>query len=245
MGRIRIENDKFEQGIIICNFALVDVSGSMSEKGKEKAVRNGLKIIKESLMGMEDTSSTRVSIIEFGSEIGYSDLKCVETFSTNYRAKNQSTRLYDAIKFIRDEIFDLYEEYCIKKGYTFTINIFFLSDGEDNDSVISIETAANYIRELKIKVDPGIIIYDIGHNVAEIAKTLGIKVESCDDTRESIEEKTRELSQMLVESSQSGIPIGMELSQSQLSESAIASDQFKQAMASAKTVDMFDLMLDI
>lgn len=245
MGKIKIQNDKFNQGMIILNFAVTDVSGSMLEGEKEVAVRNALKIIKGSLMGMEDTSSTRVSVIEFGSEIRYSDLKTVESFSTDYKARNEGTKLYDSIRFLKNEVLELYEEYCIKRGYSVTINIFYLSDGVDYGSITSESSAIEDVKELREKVAPGFIMYDIGYQVADVARRLGVQVKSCDATKESIEEQSRDLSQMLVESSQSGVPIGMELSQSQISESAIASEQFKEAMSSAKTLDMFDLLMDI
>lgn len=239
--KILVENPNFSQSTVIFDFVCNDASGSMDTKEKTAGVRRCLKILKNTLLELENTSSTRVCVITFGSSIEALSLRRVETFSTDYSPRSEGTRFYDTLVFLDEKIQELYKEYHEEKGYNVVFNIYLLTDGYDYGSSNSFSDARRSVSNIKEK-NSGIICYNIGCD-KEVTDGLGITLKSVEDTDEGMEEMSMDISQSMAESSQSGIPIGMELSQSQMSQSSVAaSEEFKEAIRNVRECDMFELL---
>lgn len=239
---ILIPNDIFTQNIMTFDFIIVDDSGSM-EGEKEVAVRKGLKIIKKQLVEMEETSSTRVCKILFSSRIRPTDLLEVEDLDTDYEAGNSTTHLYDTILYIKEQILRIYNEYCIQKGYRININVIVLSDGQDVGSDSGFSEAADAVSEIRKTTKASMLFYDIGHTNTRIAIELGFVVKGLDDSEESIVNFSQEISQRLVESSQSGTTIE-NLSKAMMSSSSMATEEYKELMEQTSVNDPLEDLFD-
>lgn len=234
---INIQNDRFSASVITCDYIVIDDSGSMDDGVKDEAVRKGLKIIKNRLTSMEDTTSTRVSRVEFGGSISATDLVELESFDTEYYAGTSCTRLYDTVCYLKDQIFNLFDEYSIKKGYKLNINVIFLSDGYDVNSTMSKEDAIRAVAAIKEKTKASMLFYNIGNSAIDEARKLGFTVSSLDETEESILQFSEQISQKLVESSQSGTTI--EALSKMMSSSSLATEEYKELMEQTTTNDPF------
>ena len=237
---IKVENANFSQNTITFHFIVADVSGSMQGE-KEKSVRKGFKLIQDELIKLEDTSSTRVSVIKFGSNIYPDDLKCVESFDVNYRATGEGTALYAAICYVKEQIQRLYSIYRDK--YRLNLNVIFLSDGENWSQRSSESAAKNAVAQLKTLYKASTIFYAIEEkykveHVTKIARELGFDVKRVDGDQKSIENMSRQLSTMLVSSSRSGIPAELNGLSATLSStvSRVAAEKFEADMAGLEEV---------
>ena len=237
---IKVENEDFSSNVITFHFLLIDCSGSMDGE-KENSVRAGLKLIQDELTKLEDTSSTRVSVIEFGDAVYPSNLKLVENFNIDYWARNECTALYDAICYVKESIADLNLRY--RNKYRLNLNVIVLSDGKDNASSNSELEATTAVTELKTTYKASTIFYAIEekYNVEEvtkIARELGFNVKRVDGDQKSIENMSRQLSTMLVSSSRSGVPAELNGLSATLSTtvSRVAAEKFEADMKEIEEV---------
>lgn len=240
---IKVVNENFSQNVVTFHFLLVDRSGSMEGK-KEVSVRNGLKIIKDNLMTLEDISSTRVCKIEFGSHVYESNLVTVEDFSTNYYARSESTHLYDAICYVKEQIEKLVNIY--REKYRLNINVIVLSDGEDYGSNVGRTSAKSAVDTLKNKLKTSAIFYAIEEEngmdkLTRKARELGFDVKRVENTPEAIRRMSIHASQMLHSSSKNGV-IATLTPEISVSVSGLAPKEFQQHMAEVEieSVDPFE-----
>lgn len=205
---IYVEEPKFSQNTVTFHFLLIDRSGSMGGR-KENSVKNGLELIKNELLKLEDTSSTRVSLIEFGDLVYPSNLKKVETFDISYYARNEKTALYAAICYVENQVAKLFDQY--REKYRLNVNVLVLSDGRDYSIYSSYEEAKKAVQTLKEKYKTSTIFYAIEsedemEGVTQIAHELGFDVKRMDENTSTVDAWGNEVSTMLVSSSRSGIP---------------------------------------
>ncbi len=242
---ILVENDKFTLTEVIFNIFLVDESTSMTDSTKIQGVNNVLKKTQQCLIGMEYTGNTRVCIVRFGSTISATPLKEVEKFSSRYSPRGGCTVLYDTIAYVRDRVLELYKKYVLNNGRRVIFNITILSDGDDQGSDISLEGAKLAVAELEETVPNfGIIIYDLGSKVREVAKALGIERKEVPVTEAGLNELAVDISTSLVESSTTGLPI-TDLSKNQSGSTIAAKDEFKKMVDKIETGNIYDLLANM
>lgn len=243
LENIKIENENFSQNVITLHILGLDCSGSM-EGEKEKAVRNTLQIIQETLLSLEEISSTRVAIIRFGDYVYPSNLEVVEKFSTKYSHYDENTALYDTIVYIKNQVKLLHEQY--REKYRLIVNVVILSDGQNNIGSYDRNDAQEAVEILKNELNASTIFYAIEDNreldaLTRKAKSLGFDVKTVGSDKESMMKMSRQLSHMLQTSSKNGTLATLN---SAVSVSTLASAEFQKKMEEVQ-VDTFDPFADV
>lgn len=123
----------------------IDRSGSMS--GFSRAMVQALELVKESILTSEEVNRIQISKTLFANTVepgGYTD---VEKFDTSYSAASGCTKLYDSIIDSERRI-KQYRDDLMQKGVSVQAVLCILSDGLDNDSVASLEEAAQSVKNM-------------------------------------------------------------------------------------------------
>ena len=90
----------------------------------------------------------------------------------------------------------------------------------------------------------GIIIYDLGSNVREVAKALRIERKEVPVTEAGLNELAVEVSKSFVQSSTTGLPI-TDLSKNQSGSTIAAKDEFKKMVDKIETGNIYDLLANM
>lgn len=233
--------EELTSNVLTLNIFALDVSGSMDGQ-KTLSVREVLKVIKNDMLKLEDTSSTKIAIIEFGSRVSLGQFQSIEDFDTSYYAHGGCTAMYDAICEAARQVKQLMENY--RKKCRLNINVIVLSDGADNESDSTESDARSAVRQMR-ENGAATIFYAIEEpgsmdRLTTFARELGFDVKRVENSERAMQEFSRQVSTMLTTSSRTGqtAKLGSALDATL---SQVAAKEFGESLEQAETkiVDPF------
>ena len=252
MSELKINNPNFQAtNSIRFHILVIDSSSSMktrvldSNKTREKVVKKVLKEMAEELKKLPEKDSTRVLTVFFDDYIRYDEFKEIDEWDQPDYSSNGYTHLYKTVCWIKNQLFQINQEWKIEKGKSVIFNVIFLSDGQDcSDGHFSMSDAIQAVEQMREKLVVSLQFYDIGGEAAPYAREMGFEVKEVSNTESSIRDAGKTMSRHLYESSMSGIPIE-NLSKNTLSEGSVAAKEYANAMQDAVPGDPLGDLADL
>ena len=153
---------------------VIDNSGSMYNNGLEKAVVDGLELIKETVSKAEERKYIQTSITLFGYKVDMRPFKDGEHIDTSYEAKGYKTRLYGALVESCNNMicqYDYLEPKVKVKG-----TMFLFTDGEESGSEkYDLQDVKQAIKELEARMIKFVVVAFEGVDSTKLANDFGVE----------------------------------------------------------------------
>lgn len=157
---------------------LVDESTSIRYYGLDGVMAEGIKNIKDDLLGSKNADSIRVCVMRFGSDVPKKlDFVPLEKMDTSYSSHQRQTHLYEAI-CVANNLLVKHIEAMSKKNVYVNGLLIVATDGEDIGSKNYYDTAVDVVKQFngpEMAIDIQYIC--VGSEAIKCAKGLGLKPE--------------------------------------------------------------------